>query len=233
MPDAPSKQYCCYILLSSSSNRTRTYTGITDNLGRRVRKHNGEIKGGARATRTGRPWRVLCVVRGFPCKGDALCFEWRAKRERAVHSKKLVPVRGGLERRCANIYDVLFLDRWTEKCRRSSEIPLTLTWYGGAPRGRRRRMPAHIREVIVASDFDAHEELARVRPPKRRRLRGSSEGVGAAQEVISQPIELDGSSSSSISSSSSSSGSSSASSSACPTTTLAASQEEAHTGVAA
>ena len=32
---------------------------------RRLRQHNGEIKGGASATRLGRPWEMLVYVYGF------------------------------------------------------------------------------------------------------------------------------------------------------------------------
>lgn len=52
--------YCCYVLWSST--KPRAYTGITTDLGRRLRQHNRELRGGARATRTGGPWRVLCLV---------------------------------------------------------------------------------------------------------------------------------------------------------------------------
>jgi putative endonuclease len=39
----------------------RLYTGITTNPDRRTRQHNGEIKGGARATRIGRPWKLEAI----------------------------------------------------------------------------------------------------------------------------------------------------------------------------
>ena len=35
------------------------YTGITTNLKRRVRQHNGEIKGGAKYTRSRRPVKLV------------------------------------------------------------------------------------------------------------------------------------------------------------------------------
>lgn len=37
----------------------RLYTGVTNNLIRRMRQHNGQIEGGAKATRVGRPWRIV------------------------------------------------------------------------------------------------------------------------------------------------------------------------------
>jgi len=52
--------------------------GVTPDLDRRLRQHNGEISGGARAT-TGRKWERICHVRGFPDHRAALQFEWRWK----------------------------------------------------------------------------------------------------------------------------------------------------------
>ena len=48
--------------LSQWRSSGRTYTGITTDLSRRLRQHNGELRGGARATRHGGPWHVLCTV---------------------------------------------------------------------------------------------------------------------------------------------------------------------------
>jgi predicted GIY-YIG superfamily endonuclease len=41
-------QYIVYLLTNSVSNRT--YLGITNNPKRRIRQHNGELKGGAKYT---------------------------------------------------------------------------------------------------------------------------------------------------------------------------------------
>lgn len=55
------------------------YTGITTDLGRRLRQHNGELAGGARYTRTRRPvravWSCRCLTRA-----DAAREEWRIRR---------------------------------------------------------------------------------------------------------------------------------------------------------
>ena len=45
-----------YILKSAGGN---FYTGVTTDIARRLREHNGEKKGGARATRAHRPYTLV------------------------------------------------------------------------------------------------------------------------------------------------------------------------------
>jgi structure-specific endonuclease subunit SLX1 len=65
-------------LLSSSEGGS--YVGATVNLDHRLRQHNGEISGGAKAT-SGRAgsWRRVCHVEGFADECAALQFEWAWK----------------------------------------------------------------------------------------------------------------------------------------------------------
>ena len=75
-----SHEYCVY-LLTSGTSRPGTYKGCTNNLRRRVRQHNGEIKGGARSTTRRRqchPWKVACVASNLTHK-EALRLEWSWK----------------------------------------------------------------------------------------------------------------------------------------------------------
>jgi len=69
---------CVYLLKSETSNRT--YVGFTVNMARRLRQHNGDLSGGARATTSNRPWSLACKVTGFPDRRLALSFEWYWKR---------------------------------------------------------------------------------------------------------------------------------------------------------
>ena len=65
-------------LLSSSEGGS--YVGATIDLDHRLRQHNGEISGGAKAT-SGRAgsWRRVCHVEGFADECAALQFEWAWK----------------------------------------------------------------------------------------------------------------------------------------------------------
>lgn len=64
-------------MLASTDGR-KTYVGATVNPERRLRQHNGEICGGARATK-GRTWVRRFLVGGFADERAALRFEWRWK----------------------------------------------------------------------------------------------------------------------------------------------------------
>jgi len=66
----------CYMLASTDGRKT--YVGATVNPDRRLRQHNGEICGGARAT-AGRSWKRRFLVGGFADERAALRFEWRWK----------------------------------------------------------------------------------------------------------------------------------------------------------
>lgn len=68
--------YCVYLL---TNGRQRTYIGFTGDVTRRIRQHNGELKGGAKSTRRGRPWRVVCFVEGFDTISEAMSYEWHWK----------------------------------------------------------------------------------------------------------------------------------------------------------
>jgi predicted GIY-YIG superfamily endonuclease len=52
---------------AGGSPRTRTYNGYTVDLRHRLRQHNGEIKGGAFATKNRGPWEFIAVM---------TCLEW-------------------------------------------------------------------------------------------------------------------------------------------------------------
>ena len=69
----------CYILQSVEGDRT--YNGYTNNLQRRLRQHNREIRGGAKSTK-GRSWKYLvCITSDEPwfTKNMALSLEWHIR----------------------------------------------------------------------------------------------------------------------------------------------------------
>ena len=55
----------CVYVMQSGRFAGRAYVGFSVDPAERVRRHNGEIVGGAAATRSGRPWTILLVILCF------------------------------------------------------------------------------------------------------------------------------------------------------------------------
>lgn len=68
----------CYLLATTDGKSQKTYVGVTPDLDRRLKQHNGLLSGGAYAT-AGRSWERIGHVSGFPDHRAALQFEWRWK----------------------------------------------------------------------------------------------------------------------------------------------------------
>ena len=106
------KQYFVYLLESTNHN---TYVGATVDLDHRLRQHNGELKGGARATtmkvKKGETWKRVCHIEGFPSWSEALKFEWAWK----FYSRKLSKTLFPLDRRKKALETVLSLEKPTSK----------------------------------------------------------------------------------------------------------------------
>lgn len=112
--------WCCYCLRSESGS---TYVGSTVDLDRRLRQHNGEISGGAKATARGTGWRRLCYVLGFKDERAALQFEWRWKR--LTRRQRLS---SPTENRIQAVIDLLNMEQATASAERfeSMEGPLQI-----------------------------------------------------------------------------------------------------------
>jgi len=106
-----------YLLYSTKGN---TYIGATIDLERRLRQHNKEIKGGARATgikvEQGEVWTRAGYISGFPNWQATLQFEWRWKQLSRKLPLKMKPI----ERRLEALKQLLSLEKSTTKA-----IPFT------------------------------------------------------------------------------------------------------------
>ena len=119
-------------------NKGCTYAGVSPDPVKRLRKHNGEISGGAKYTQSKGPgWTHACLVHGFKTKNQALQFEWAVKH---------VPPRdsGGLFNRVNKLFVVLNKKNWTSKAPEASAIPLTLEWKIQPPLGLNSKTPPYV-----------------------------------------------------------------------------------------
>lgn len=90
-------------LLQSKSNPRRSYIGATNDLTKRIRKHNGEIKGGAKYTSKCRPWKLRAFVSCFEDNHSCFSFEWHSKRY-----KKRSSYPNGVNSKMKNMFSLLF-----------------------------------------------------------------------------------------------------------------------------
>lgn len=107
-------KYYCYIIRSTNPKFLNcTYNGSTNNLIRRLRQHNGEIVGGAKATRCKGPWVYIGVWDGFSSHQEALSCEWRIKHP--TNSRKRPSQYNGVKGRIKSLNLLKGLDCWTGK----------------------------------------------------------------------------------------------------------------------
>lgn len=117
MTDIINKQWQFYIV----ANGGCTYAGVSPDPVRRLRQHNGEIKGGAKYTTSKGPgWRHICLISGFD-KIQSMQFEWAVKH---------YPPRdaGGIVNRLIKLIAVLNKQKWTSKSPDAITVPLSVTW---------------------------------------------------------------------------------------------------------
>ena len=105
----------CYILRSTNVlYKNLTYNGSTNDPVRRLRQHNGEITGGAKATKNKGPWEIYVLMTGFDNHINALSCEWKIKHPT---NKKMRPQKYcGVEGRVRSLNEILVLEKWTAQC---------------------------------------------------------------------------------------------------------------------
>jgi len=119
-------QHYVYCLQSTVSRRT--YVGYSIDPFKRLRKHNGEITGGAKYTTKGRPWVIQYLCGGFPGQRAGLRFE---KRWHMIRKKGRLSVEGQLEK-LFRLYSPEIIGMtngvlWVQKyCYQNIERPLSL-----------------------------------------------------------------------------------------------------------
>jgi putative endonuclease len=92
-----------------------SYVGMTNDIFKRLRQHNGEIKGGSRYTSKRKGWYPVLIIDGFQDMKSAMQCEWRFKR-----GKK------GVNGRIKYLNDFLKNnERWTSKSVNIKEQNLT------------------------------------------------------------------------------------------------------------
>ena len=115
------KEWFFYII----QNGNCTYAGVSPDPIRRLRQHNGEIKGGAKYTLSKGPgWKHVCIVSGFQTKIQSMQFEWAVKHQKPRNV-------GGIDARLKKLNEVMLKERWTSNSPLSADVPLKVEYMEG------------------------------------------------------------------------------------------------------
>ena len=123
-------------------NKECTYAGVSPDPVQRLRKHNGEICGGAKYTLSkGCGWEHICLVHGFHDKIQSMQFEWAVKH---VKPRNV----GGIESRIRKLITVLNQNKWTSKSPDANSVNLTLEWKQKCYRPNDISLPVYVSELL-------------------------------------------------------------------------------------
>lgn len=119
VPD--NNNWYCYILRSTNEKyKNYTYVGKTNNPYRRLRQHNGKIKGGAKNALKIKPTEIYCLIKGFLNNVEALQAEWCIKHPNC-------PKYNGEDGRIKSLFHILNNDKFTKNSKRYiKDINLTI-----------------------------------------------------------------------------------------------------------
>ncbi len=77
-----------YLLVSQSLKYlNHTYVGITTNLDRRLKQHNGLIQGGAKNTRAKRPYNIAYYISDIENRSIAQKLEYDIKKQKGYENR--------------------------------------------------------------------------------------------------------------------------------------------------
>ena len=77
-----------YLLVSRSIDfYNHTYVGITTNLDRRLKQHNGLLAGGAKCTRAKRPYDIACYIDNISNRSIASKIEYDIKKKNGFENR--------------------------------------------------------------------------------------------------------------------------------------------------
>jgi ribA/ribD-fused uncharacterized protein len=179
----------CYLLISG----TRTYIGATYDPDHRLRQHNGELVGGAKAT-SGHKWERVMLVSGFADWRTTLQFEWAWK-----YFSRKTGIKG-LPGRIAGLYNLLHANRATKNAvpfkEWASEVSVRPeeAWYGRVEKIEAwsrlvSAVGSHFRVIIPSSDPSAFLSFRMSSSKSSSPASASSADIAALTKVIQALVE--------------------------------------------
>lgn len=104
----------CYVLRNTNEKyKNLTYIGSSNDPFERLKKHNGELAGGAKYTKGKGEWEIYMLFSGFDSYSDVLSFEWRLKHPKGCKNSgsKFCGIKGKIE----SLNYIITLDTWGKK----------------------------------------------------------------------------------------------------------------------
>jgi predicted GIY-YIG superfamily endonuclease len=144
-------KYVCYIITSNDSSKT--YVGITNNIERRIRQHNGELVGGAKYTKIGRPWKISALITGFDDHQQVLQFEWALKymtkktKRYKICENKYKKFYTPTQVRGKALVKLVNKEKWTSNSLPANMIQLKINWYNEYIIPERYTLPTYVGEI--------------------------------------------------------------------------------------
>jgi predicted GIY-YIG superfamily endonuclease len=131
-------------------NKGATYAGVSPDPIKRLKKHNGEMAGGAIYTKKRGPgWRHICIISGFNSKIESMQFEWAVKHAGNRRSC-------GIINRLKKLLIVLHREHWTSKSP-FNDTPLHIKWIEEVDFGK-YELPEHVTEDFYECESLEHVE---------------------------------------------------------------------------
>lgn len=104
--------FYCYLLYTEQGH---TYVGATIDVDRRLKQHNKEQSGGAKATgirvSQGMTWKRACYITNIPEWSSALQIEWKWKQ---LGRTKYKSIKNPIQRRLHSLHELLLLEKPTK-----------------------------------------------------------------------------------------------------------------------
>jgi predicted GIY-YIG superfamily endonuclease len=110
----PDKNYCYLLRHTNPKYKNLTYGGFTTDPIKRIKRHNGEISGGAKYTTSRNnckgKWYFCLLITGFLTRTNALNFEWIFNH----YTRRKKYLKNNVEGRIRSLNEILQFKRWTK-----------------------------------------------------------------------------------------------------------------------
>jgi len=104
----------CYVLRNTEEKyKGLTYIGASNDPFQRLRRHNGELSGGAKSTKGKGKWEIYLLLAGFKNYSEAMTCEWRLKHP--IGKNHRIAKYSGIQGKVESLNHIVTLGTWGKK----------------------------------------------------------------------------------------------------------------------